>query len=299
MVAPGGWRIEIDVPVAGVGVFDRALGPFADAISVVDIAGNHSGVAPMWRYEAFCVAPPDPGELALALELAAALAGVEMPEPRVSTIPPVDWVAETQKRFPPIRAGRFFLQPSHHDGPRPGGSWPIRVDAAAAFGTGEHGTTRGCLLALDALRRRGRLGTVLDMGSGSGVLAMAAARAGARRVLAVEVDPGSVAVARTNVRRNGLSARVRVIRNDGYRGPVLARAGRMDLILANILARPLIAMAPTLKRRLRPGGHAVLSGLLWHQERAVLAAHVAQGLRLVGRRTLDGWTTLLVRRPAR
>lgn len=299
MATPPAWRIELDVPVAGLGAFDRALGPFADAISVVDVAGNHGGSVPVWRYEAFCVAPPDPAELALALELAAALAEVATPEPRISVIPAIDWVAETQKRFPPIRAGRFFLQPSHHDGPRPGGSWVIRVDAAAAFGTGEHGTTRGCLLAIDALRRRGPLGSVLDMGTGSGILAMAATRAGARRVLAVESDPRSVPVARANVRRNGLASRIRVVRNDGYRGAVVARAGRMDLILANILARPLIAMAPALARSLRPGGRAVLSGLLWHQERAVLAAHLAQGLRLHGRLTLDGWTTLLVGRPRR
>jgi ribosomal protein L11 methyltransferase len=167
------------------------------------------------------------------------------------------------------------------------------LDAATAFGTGEHPSTRGCLLALDDLARRRRFRRPLDVGTGSGVLAIAAAKRLHRRVVAGDIDPEAVRVARHHVRRNGLAGTVRVVRSAGYRSRGLRRAD-YDLVLANILARPLALLARDLKRALAPGGVAVLAGLLRRQEAQVLAAHRAQRLMLARRIVIDGWSTLIV-----
>ncbi len=168
------------------------------------------------------------------------------------------------------------------------------IDAATAFGTGEHPSTRGCLIALAELARRQPIRAPLDIGAGTGILSLAAAKLLRRRVLASDVDPGSVAVARHNAARNGVAGLVRVSRASGYRGQALRRRG-YDLILANILARPLAVMAAGLARHLAPGGHAVLSGLLRRQEPIVLAPHRGLGLALEQRIVIDGWSTLVLR----
>ena len=208
-----------------------------------------------------------------------------------------DWVAESQRLLPEFRAGRFFVHGSHFTGAAPAGAWALEIDAGAAFGTGRHETTLGCLLELDTLRRRGRFGRVLDLGTGTGILALAAARAGARGVLAVDNDPVAVRVARENARLNGLAHCMRALGGNGYRRlPLSGARRRFDLVLANILARPLQRMAPDLKRALKPGGRAVLSGLLRHQEMEVLAAHRAHGLVLERRVRLGDWSVLQLKR---
>ncbi len=206
---------------------------------------------------------------------------------------PRDWVRENQQSFPPIRVGRFFIHGSHHAKRSPGGAAALRIDAATAFGTGEHATTHGCLLALDALAKRRRFRRVLDMGTGTAILAMAAARRWACPVLACDIDAGSLEVARENVRGNGLASRIRLLRSDGYRDPAIAR---FDLVTANILARPLAAMAQDLAGSLARDGIAVLSGLLVRQAPLVLAAHRTHGLALRRRIAVDGWATLVLGR---
>ncbi|MGH6979877.1 MAG: 50S ribosomal protein L11 methyltransferase, partial [Stellaceae bacterium] len=163
---------------------------------------------------------------------------------------------------------------------------------ATAFGTGEHATTRGCLLATDHVKRPPR--RILDMGCGTGILAIAAAKLWHRDVLATDIDPESVRVTRVNAKVNGVANAVRAEISPGYRHREIARRAPFNLVLANILARPLMDMAPDLARVLAPGGMAVLSGLLARQEAAVLAAHRAQGLYLVTRIALEGWHTLVV-----
>ena len=168
------------------------------------------------------------------------------------------------------------------------------LDAATAFGTGEHPSTRGCLMALDDLSRGRRFRRPIDVGTGTGVLAIAAAKLLHRRVLASDIDGSAVRVARHNLARNGVAHLVRVRRARGYRDRAI-RKSRYDLILSNILARPLALMARDLSRALKPGGRAVLSGLLRRQEPIVLAPHRGCGIVLERRLVIDGWSTLVLR----
>jgi ribosomal protein L11 methyltransferase len=171
---------------------------------------------------------------------------------------------------------------------------PIELDAGLAFGSGEHATTQGCLSALDRLAGRRRFRRVLDLGCGSGILAIAAAKLGAARVIAADNDPLAVAVARENATRNGVGHRIRCLASEGYRNPLLSTFGPYDLILANILADPLCALARECARHLAPGGIAVLSGLLDRQAARVIAPHRQARLRLRHEITIGIWTTLVM-----
>jgi len=291
---PGLWRVAVTA------ADEEAAAAAADAfgeLSTVSAFEEQPGGA--WRVEGLTTESPDHGQGTIAARLALAwlaLAG-EAPEPRWERVPPTDWLRANQASFQPLAIGRFFIYGSHHPGKIPQGRVGLLIDAATAFGTGEHATTRGCLLALDALLRIGRVGPrILDMGTGTGVLAMAAARATHRRVVARDIDPESVRVAAHNVRRNGVAGLVAVGRSAGYRDRLLQRAAPFDLVMANILARPLVLMARDLGRVLANDGIAILSGLLPWQESLVLSAHALQRLRLKQRIVIDGWSTLILAR---
>jgi ribosomal protein L11 methyltransferase len=253
-----------------------------------------------WRLEAYSQSPVLTPELSARLALAAAASGGEVVELREEKLRDRDWLAENQLAFPPLRIGRFFVYGSHYRGEVPdrgeipAGAVGILLDAATAFGTGEHPSTRGCLMALEGLARRHIIRRPLDIGTGTGILAIAAAKLLHRAVSASDIDPGSVMVARHNASRNRVAGLVRVGHAAGYRG-VAPRRSRYDLILANILARPLAEMAADLAGHLAPGGHAVLSGLLRGQEPIVLAPHRSLGLALEQRIVIDGWSTLVLR----
>ncbi len=271
------------------------LGCVASAVSAFE---TRPGGA--WQVEAYAERAPGRADLEAAGAMAALAYGVStvalLDALTVERLAPRDWVRENQQSFPPIRAGRFFIHGSHHDRKPPSGAIALRIDAATAFGTGEHATTRGCLLALTGLAGRRRFRHPLDMGTGTGILAMAAARRWSCRVLACDIDAGSVHVARENVAVNGLASRIRLVRSDGYRAAAIRRAAPFDLITANILARPLAAMAGALAASLAPDGIAVLSGLLSRQVPLVLAAHRAHGLGLRRRIEVEGWQTLILGR---
>src|SRR6266404_2049564 len=237
------WRLSAEV--ADEASANAVAASFASVASAVSAFEARPGGA--WKVEAYAELAPDRAALEAAGALAAIAFGVEasgfLADVTVQRLAPRDWVRENQQSFPPIRVGCFFIHGSHHGKKPPAGAAALRIDAATAFGTGEHATTRGCLLALDALAKRRRFRRVLDMGTGTGILAMAAAQRWACPVLACDIDAGSVHVARENVRENGLASRIRLLRSDGYRDTAIARAAPFDLVTANILARPLAAMA--------------------------------------------------------
>jgi ribosomal protein L11 methyltransferase len=205
-----------------------------------------------------------------------------------------DWLAMALSGLPPVRAGRFFVFGAHDRGRIPANAVGLRIEAGAAFGTGHHGTTTGCLLAFDALLKARRFARVLDVGTGTGVLAIAAARTGTRRAVGTDIDAVSVRIARENAALN--QARARFVRADGLAHRMVASATPYDLVFANILARPLVRLAPHIGRALKPGGATILSGLLRSQQRFVLAAYLSRGLRLKRRILRDAWATLVLQR---
>ena len=270
------------------------LDDVAGAVSAFETREAEGNSPALWRVEAYPQQPVLNAETEIRLALAAAGMGGKLLHIVEERLPERDWLAENRRDFPPQRIGRFFIHGSHWHGRAAPSSIPIEIDAATAFGTGEHPSTRGCLLALDRLARRRRFRRPLDIGTGSGILAIAAAKRLRRPVVAGDIDPEAVRVARHHARRNGLAGRARFLRTAGYRRRALRRH-KYDLILANILARPLVLMARDLKRTLAPGGIAVLAGLLRRQEPFVLAAHRAQHLSLERRLVIEGWSTLVLR----
>lgn len=285
------WVLELESDAAGARVFMDALDEVAIAVS-----GFETGKGKPWQVMAWFDAMPDHAGLSSVIALAAASAGVKEPEFVVKPLEARDWLAENRASFPPIHAGRFFIHPTFFEGRPPAGAHAIALDAGTAFGTGSHGTTKGCLLALDRIARRRRPRRILDMGCGSGILAIAAAMAWKRPVLAIDIDDEAVRVTAENARLNRVANWVRAAAGPGFDAPAMQGRLDYDLIVANILARPLISMAPALVRALAPGGEAVLSGLLIHQENQVIAAYRAQGLSLVSRGRIDDWSVLVMRR---
>jgi ribosomal protein L11 methyltransferase len=211
------------------------------------------------------------------------------------TIEAKDWVKASLEDLVPVPAGRFVVH-GHHDRARvPANKIGIEIEAALAFGTGHHGTTRGCLLLLDHVLKARRPARVLDLGTGTGVLAIAASKALHEPVLASDIDPPSVKVARANARLNETGNWVRVIRAAGFAAPQFAAHGPFDLVLANILANPLRQLAAPMAGHLAPSAHVILSGLLTHQAPGVIAAYRARSLVPVRHLAIEGWSSLLLR----
>jgi ribosomal protein L11 methyltransferase len=239
-------------------------------------------------------------EAAPALDaIAQALAGLatKLGAPSLVAVPEQNWVALSQAALPPIRAGRLVVHGSHDRQCFAMRRHALEIEAGEAFGTGHNATTALCLEAVDRLARARRFKRVLDLGCGSGVLAIAAARTfpGAR-VLAVDNDPLATAVARANARLNRVAGSVRVLDAMGFDHAMVRRALPFDLVLANLLPNPLLALAPHMRLAVEPGGIAVLSGLLDHQAREVRATYAATGFHLAHQRSRAGWTALMLAR---
>jgi ribosomal protein L11 methyltransferase len=248
-----------------------------------------------WRLEAVKPIGDRDTELSAALMLAAALSGVDIPLERTPT-EAEGWLARNLEQFPEQLIGRrFAVRGTHETAPRVTGRYTLTVDAGLAFGSGEHGSTRGCLRALEfAAHQKPR--RILDLGTGSGILAMAAARLFRRPVLATDIDPWSVRVTRQNATINGVSRLVHAHLADGWKTRTSRAGAPYDLVFANILARPLCSMALPLSQHLAQQGRAILAGLLTTQERMVLAAHRRQGMVLERRFPEGQWTALLLRK---
>ena len=285
------WRLVIEVPGRAIGAFVRVVETACDTVSWTEPDGR----GPV-RIEGYSETEPDEAMISTMLAVAASSQDVPAPLLHLGRLGPRDWVAENRAGFPPIGVGRYFIHGTHFHGPVPPGRIRLVVDAGAAFGSGEHASTAGCLQALDALARRRRFQAPLDMGCGSGILALAMARTWRVRVRAVDIDADAVRVASANVRLNGMAPLVRIAAGNGYHLPMVREGAPYDLIVANILARPLCRMAGDLARHLEPGGMAVLSGLLSRDAGRVLAAHRAHGLGLVKYVPIGDWRTLILSR---
>ncbi len=237
---------------------------------------------------------PDQGSIR---ELVALAAGDEIARNiTFDTVEAKDWVKATLDELVPVRAGRFVVHGRHDRAKIPPNKLGIEIEAALAFGTGHHGTTRGCLVLLDQVLKAHRPRRVLDLGTGTGVLAIAAAKALHDAVLASDIDPSSVLVAAENARLNGAGNLVEAIRATGFSAPQFAKRRPFDLVLANILANPLRQMATPMARHLAPSALVILSGLLPHQAQGVIAAYRARGLVLLRELRIEGWSSLLLRR---
>jgi ribosomal protein L11 methyltransferase len=248
-----------------------------------------------WQMTVHFRDPPDQSDLRAQVALAAgdeAAAALTLEQ-----VAPADWVKESHDRLPPVRAGRFMVHGGHDRARVKPNDIAIEIEAALAFGTGHHGTTRGCLLALHELAKRRRPRRVLDLGTGSGVLAIAAAKLLHARVVASDIDKVAVAAARGNARLNRAGAAITGLRATGTQARAIANGAPYDLIFANILLAPLLRLAVPLRRLAAPGAHVVLSGLLPSHANAVLAIYRAQGFVLIRRIRLEGWMTLLLKNP--
>jgi ribosomal protein L11 methyltransferase len=287
------WQAHVEVPRKAVsaveGVF-TALGSDDEPPVVMsfEITGDR-----LWGVDVVAASPVDLDLLRTRLDSVLETLGVEAAELSVTELPPVDWVAESLKHHQPVRAGRFYVHGSHHGLPAHD-RWSIRIDAGMAFGTGQHETTAGCLQAIDRLARTERISNPLDVGSGSGILAMAIAKAWPCRVLASDIDPAAVTVALENAFENAVGGRIDVVTATGMQHPAIRNRAPYDLIVANILAKPLVDLAGDLTKAMAPGGRLILSGFLRHQEASVFAAYRNRGLRLLRRFPVGGWVTLML-----
>ena len=239
-----------------------------------------------WTFSANCEGKPDVvAFVALAREVMGTAAVFE-----TTPVPEIDWVRKSLEGLRPVRAGRFWIHGAHDAGRAPAGTIPILIDAGQAFGTGHHASTSLCLEAFTNLLRDGQPRNVLDLGCGSGVLAIAAAKALRRRVIASDFDPVAVDVAAENARINGVDRLVKAVVADGMSDARLR--GPYDLVFANILAEPLRRLAPALARQISPGGAVILSGFLDEQETRLVSAYGRHGFAPKAKATRVGWVAL-------
>ena len=270
-----------------LGTAMEALMPEPTGVGVFEIEDG-SG---LWEVGGYFVEEPDAAGLAL-------LATIHNSKDfKVSELPETDWVAHVRRELSPVEAGRFFVHGSHDIDQVPTGKIALLIEAAMAFGTGHHGTTLGCLQALDRLAEQGFVGkNVVDIGCGTAVLAMAAARIWPNPVLASDIDEVAVDVARANVAANNLSDRVHCVEAAGFNAPELKQAAPFDLVFANILKGPLIGLAPDMKNSLSTKGYAILSGILNPQADEVISVYAKNGFNLVERTEIVDWTTLILQK---
>jgi ribosomal protein L11 methyltransferase len=278
-----------------------ARGARADAEAAADAIDNHPGLEGatysileededkgVWRIDAF---PTNDEEDAGLLEV---LAGYPLKVVR-EQLADADWLAMALSGLPPVRAGRFFVYGMHDRGRLPASTVNLRIEAGAAFGTGHHGTTVGCLLAYDRLIKARKFNKVLDVGAGTGLLAIAAARTGSKIAVGTDIDRPSVRISKENAKVNRANARF--VHASGLSNRLVTDNAPYDLVFANILARPLVSLAQDIKNALVPGGTVILSGLLRTQERMVKAAYVSRGFKVVNRIHRDAWAALVLQRP--
>ena len=268
---------------------DRAV-----SVAILGTPDQPTGVV-----EAVYNGKPDLKALTLELSVLAALQGLQPPRLKLEALPPIYWVQKVAQDHPPLPIGRWLIHSRLHKQQIWGARHPVQIDVTNAFGTGEHPTTRGCLLMLESLLKRtpqAQHWRMADIGCGTAILSMAFARATHGRVLAADMDPAVAATAKENIHLNGLQANITTDVSRGLSAACVTRTAPYDLIMANIFLEPLCRMAKDVKAALKPGGYAIISGILHYQANGVLSAYRGQGLRLVQKRLTNNWAVFLLRK---
>ena len=273
-------------------IFEAILEPFVDGVSMDEDAGVNGR-----RVVGFCSVEPKASEIELRFLVGALSGGLVAPKFDIESIASVDWVAQYQARTPPVTIGRFFIYPDHYTDDLPVDKIPIALDAGLAFGTGEHQTTEGCLLALESLLADGHtVRNAIDVGCGSAILAIGASKLWPDiGILACDNDPSAVSTASDNVVKNDCEILVTVFESDFYSAAEITAVSPFDLVVANILAGALIGAAADTAKQVSPAGRLVLSGILNEQAADVVSAHDAAGLVVTNHLKIDEWTTLVLR----
>lgn len=298
-----GWRASLDLHPSVIPALEALLEAAYTADAAPPAISSHELIEDrLWRLDLLFTDEPDAERLKALLQEAADILGESLPPARFDALPDRDWVSESQKLLAPVTAGRFFVHGGHDRGRRRSFGVNLEIEAGQAFGTGQHATTRGCLLMIDRLARSVRPGRLLDLGCGSGVLGMAMAKVFHRTVAISDIDPIATRVAAENALLNHFPSRraahapfgIAPLVAPGLRHRLLRTSAPYDLIVANILAPPLVAMATDIGRALRPGGLLILSGLLARQEARINAAYRNRGLSRADRIQIGDWPTLLL-----
>jgi len=287
----GLWQISFAVP-GQAEIFAEMTEAGADAEATTIY---HDEAGERWLISLITAAEPDRGRLAAALEAAASITGHAADEPEIQHLPARDWLGENRKAFPPLLIGSFWIYGSHVTDPVPDGKIDLRLDAGQAFGSGTHGTTHGCITMMEKHLPGGSALHIADIGCGSGILAMAAAKLRPQAtVIAVDNDPVAVKVARENAEDNAVGGIIQTGISEGYAAALVRDAAPYDLILANILPAPLIDMAGEAAACLAEHGVLIVSGLLEDQQEQVISAHQKHGLSLKDSMIFNGWATLVL-----
>ncbi len=281
------WQISFFVPEKTANFFGKCIEPFVEAISMKRHLNN-------WLIRAYTTAEPKVGFLETIISEAAKLTNIAYPHLTIELTPNTNWVTEGLKGLDPISVGRFVIYGSYNEKPKNSKLIPLQVDAGEAFGTGHHGSTKGCLLALSAMKRPKPRARMLDLGCGTGILAIATAKLWKLKPVASDIDRTAVRVTIENSRTNKVHRSIKGLTSNGFESIKLKQLGPFDLIIANILSRPLQRLAKPMRSHSKPGTTIILSGLLDQQSNQVLSAYRTQGFKLQSTYSLDGWTTLVL-----
>ncbi len=286
------YQLSFTLPFSALEGFENALEDEDRALISSEIQeGDEKG---LWQLDVIFEQKPEEEALKNTLIKTAQMLEIAVPQYTLEPLEQKDWLKENLNSFEPVCVGQYYIYGSHIQTPPPRRKLSLKIDAATAFGSGEHFTTKGCLMAMEELSKLYRPKRILDMGCGSGILALSAALTFKTNILACDIDEESVRVTKQNAKNNGLSRYVRAVSGNGYKPMIVRSRAPYDLVLSNILARPLTLMAKDLAAVLSPYGFGVLSGLLTTQESWVINAHKNVGLHLKKRYRLNGWSTLIV-----
>lgn len=289
------WRLTFETTAQAADLLGEALEDHCLAVSSYEVSEeNNQWIVEATLDETYSI---DENYYRPILDQKSNEKGLTYSSLHIELLPETDWLEQTWKNFPPRQIGPFFIYGSHTNATPPADSIGLEINAATAFGSGEHETTTGCLLTLNDLKEEGKqFFTPLDMGCGSGILAMAATKLWSVPILAVDNDPESVRVTLANAQMNHCEDKIIPLCNEGFEGTIVQEHGPFDLIIANILANPLCIMAPDMVKNLQSGGRIILSGLLRRQREEVLSAYNAAGATFVGEKFLGDWMTLQLTR---